>query len=627
MLGAPVVKRAKAPLRALAPRSARLYIRPGGRPYDRPYRSDRFDRSDRYDQYAPRRPWRGPARRPPPPAPVYRGPGPIYGPTYPVPWQNSMPVSGWRQPGNYGPVYQQQGVPPSRWEGNSRAPPGIRRDSLVPRSSRNLSPRRMPGPSSDSSPRKLPSFVFKPRNFEMDLRISANSSKIYIEEVDSTLKPYGVVSVALRDKCSCSKCRDPASSQKTFRTSEIPPDLKMTNVAADETGLHITFENDIPRLSEPDGTHTMVYSWSDLQSQRLWTSAKPYIMRTSSARLLNRIGNIPWDKEVITNKVQSIDYEAYIKGGDAMWDVIVELVRHGIVFLRNVPSDPESIRRITTTIAPIQPTFYGELFDVRAKPNAENVAYTSEYLGLHQDLLYLANPPKIQILHCLENSCTGGESLFSDAHRIGHLLAHFPESEAVKALLKRRVTYGYEANGFAYQRSYDANLVTKNGIFHKLWWSPPFESHHGHLEVNHHTIQGTHLLETLLNAPESVYERKMEPGECVLFDNRRVLHGRNAFDAQGGGSRWLRGAYISTQDFVSKAAHMPQGYAEKTREAAPRSNERIQESLRNTPWYYDVADKITQVEQEHQAYMLKIKEKKEEEQQMRERETRSITPR
>lgn len=447
-------------------------------------------------------------------------------------------------------------------------------------------------------PINLPSFEFTPTGTKSKFRFDVASQKLYL--TDDTGGVTYVTAVALRDKCSCSKCRDPSSSQKTFRISEISTDLNIINVVPDAEGLRILFGNDIPRLADSDGEHVVRISWPQLA--HLWdnggrqtktlTDSFQRPMDPRSLRL--RTGVVHWDRQVIADKVQSIDYEDYIKGGTAMWDAIVDLSRFGLVFLRNVPQDPDAIKRITTTIAPIQPTFYGETFDVRAKPNAENVAYTSDYLGLHQDLLYLYDPPQIQILHCLENSCTGGESLFCDADRVGRLLYGFrQQSEAVYALAKCVISYGYDANGYLYQQD-RKTLGGQSGGYVRMWWSPPFESPHGPMLVSQAYIRGAKLLETLLNEPEAVYERKMEPGECVLFDNRRVMHGRNAFDAQGGGSRWLRGAYISLQDFYSKTSQIPEGYAEKSRGNAPTPIDiyALQNSLNDTTWYKHVKDLV-----------------------------------
>ena len=58
---------------------------------------------------------------------------------------------------------------------------------------------------------------------------------------------------------------------------------------------------------------------------------------------------------------------------------------------------------------------------------------------------------------------------------------------------------------------------------------------------------------SLIHRPEAIYERLMGPGECVIFDNRRVLHARRAFETGDmGKERWLRGAYLDRDPFVSK---------------------------------------------------------------------------
>ncbi|KLU84988.1 gamma-butyrobetaine dioxygenase [Magnaporthiopsis poae ATCC 64411] len=57
-------------------------------------------------------------------------------------------------------------------------------------------------------------------------------------------------------------------------------------------------------------------------------------------------------------------------------------------------------------------------------------------------------------------------------------------------------------------------------------------------------------------APEAMFEYKMEPGECVIFDNMRVLHGRRQFNVTSG-KRWLKGTYVQEQVMLSKLAQMP----------------------------------------------------------------------
>ena len=74
-----------------------------------------------------------------------------------------------------------------------------------------------------------------------------------------------------------------------------------------------------------------------------------------------------------------------------------------------------------------------------------------------------------------------------------------------------------------------------------IWWSPPFPQApnppYGDDEgmAAHRAWLGAmKRFEGLLSAEENVYEVKLEPGQCVLFDNRRVLHGRKAFNTGAG---------------------------------------------------------------------------------------------
>lgn len=54
--------------------------------------------------------------------------------------------------------------------------------------------------------------------------------------------------------------------------------------------------------------------------------------------------------------------------------------------------------------------------------------------------------------------------------------------------------------------------------------------------------------DALLNDPKNVYWFQLKPGQLLLFDNWRVLHGRAAFT----GKRRMCGGYINRDDFISR---------------------------------------------------------------------------
>jgi gamma-butyrobetaine dioxygenase len=51
-----------------------------------------------------------------------------------------------------------------------------------------------------------------------------------------------------------------------------------------------------------------------------------------------------------------------------------------------------------------------------------------------------------------------------------------------------------------------------------------------------------------VNAADMVAETRLRPGDLVVFNNRRVLHGRTRFDPATG-ERHLRGSYIDLDAF------------------------------------------------------------------------------
>ncbi|KAL7823661.1 hypothetical protein V8C26DRAFT_383495 [Trichoderma gracile] len=321
--------------------------------------------------------------------------------------------------------------------------------------------------------------------------------------------------------------------------------------------------------------------------------------------ILRRTGVTYWDRHLLTQNIRRIDYAAFMQddnnnNSDAFWDVIIDLCRLGIVLLTNVPRDPLSIERITTRIANIKETFYGRTFDVRAKPDAENVAYTNGFLGLHQDLLYLDPPPMIQVLHCMDSSRAGGESLFSDGERVGRLLWPYVSRHRLAPLAEHHVPYQYSKHGFHYFSS--RHVLEGNAAgFTNVFWSPPFQGRYlSPVKDIRSWIRPAQVFSSLINHPDAVYEHKMEPGECVLFDNLRVLHGRNAFDnttsAGAGGERWLRGAYIAAEDFLSRAAHIPKGLAEKYRGDVPWTPGLAQQELRRSAWQEDVVRRLKELD-------------------------------
>jgi alpha-ketoglutarate-dependent taurine dioxygenase len=86
-------------------------------------------------------------------------------------------------------------------------------------------------------------------------------------------------------------------------------------------------------------------------------------------------------------------------------------------------------------------------------------------------------------------------------------------------------------------------------------YSPPFQAPlprdtpHGFYDALAHFA-------ALVEAPDAVYTRQLGEGDAVVFDNRRILHGRTAIEdgsgsACGEPNRWLKGCYFEGDTMAS----------------------------------------------------------------------------
>ncbi|KAE8446371.1 hypothetical protein EG329_011976 [Mollisiaceae sp. DMI_Dod_QoI] len=372
----------------------------------------------------------------------------------------------------------------------------------------------------------------------------------YVKVGDSAWHP-----VFLRDVCTCPLCVNPSSKQRNFQTADIPADLEAKSVERKSNGdVAITWTKDIPGF-RPDHVSTIPAEFFATYHNRAGIQAAQYLSQP-----------YVWDKKAIMETFQFVDFQDYMNDDQKLWHALKTLHIFGILLLRGVPSNEHAMEDITSRIGHLRETFYGRTWDVKSIANAKNVAYTQQYLGLHMDLLYMHNPPGFQFLHCLKNTSPGGTSLFSDALKAA---ANLSDSN-FNMLADQNIAFEYRNDGqhYYYERPVFEigrhRYFSTNGFGIKQYrskvlnvnWSPPFQA----ALPFQRSIQGYPLPKLLhalrkfaaqLQHPKAVYEYRLNEGECVIFNNRRILHGRTAFDTTQG-ERWLKGAYVDADVLHSR---------------------------------------------------------------------------
>ncbi|MGB6605579.1 MAG: TauD/TfdA family dioxygenase [Steroidobacteraceae bacterium] len=227
---------------------------------------------------------------------------------------------------------------------------------------------------------------------------------------------------------------------------------------------------------------------------------------------------------------------------------LTRLLQDGIAFLTGVPCEEHAVLGAMTLVGQVAETNYGLVFDVRSVPQPANLAYSDLGLGLHTDNPYREPVPGFQALHALIISPDGGDSLFADGCALAeHLRATAPEAFA--RLTATSVPFHY--------RAANAELYAERPLIQLDSQGVVTAVHYNNRSIAPLALPASEVpafyaayrrFASLLREPRFQLRLKLAPGELVVFDNQRTLHGRTAFTSARH-PRHLQGCYL-TRDSV-----------------------------------------------------------------------------
>nr|WP_298374608.1 TauD/TfdA family dioxygenase [uncultured Halomonas sp.] len=331
----------------------------------------------------------------------------------------------------------------------------------------------------------------------------------------------------LRDHCPCTQCRHPLTRERLF--------LPLADIEkASQTAL---IEGNL-RLQWADG-HVSLFDAVWLHQRRPDNDIDP-------VGELIRIRR-PWPMNFAPTHVKHADFMA--PAGERHW--LETLLRDGLVLLDEGPLADEEVSRIARRIGPMRASNFGARFDVYSKPNPNNAAYTSIGLALHSDLPNWRQPPDIQLLYCLQNDAKGGQSIFSDGFAVAEQLRK-EDPEAFRTLCETPIDFRFqdEEQDIATRApiiELDASGQLKEIRFNN-WIRDTLRLPLNEIEAWYTAYR---RFWQLLHDPKHQIELALLPGQMAAFDNRRVLHGRRAFDPNTG-RRHLQGTYLDIDMIESR---------------------------------------------------------------------------
>lgn len=171
--------------------------------------------------------------------------------------------------------------------------------------------------------------------------------------------------------------------------------------------------------------------------------------------------------------------------------------------------------------------------------HTDQLGYTQDRIDLHTDQTYIEDCPKFQSLHCICQSDSGGSNMIIDAKKMYDIMKEFFPMDAIVLSTQPIVFYRKQKE---YEKKLETTLIKTDtsGNFQQIRSSyftlAPFNISFNMIIPYYRAYNRFH---ELIRREESQINILLESGEIIIYDNHRMMHGRESFE----GYRLIKGTY------------------------------------------------------------------------------------
>jgi gamma-butyrobetaine dioxygenase len=322
---------------------------------------------------------------------------------------------------------------------------------------------------------------------------------------------FGFPAVWLRHNCPCPDCRDPVTGQRLVEVTQLSNGPLATVTGEWPDSVEVTFT--------PDG-HRSVFS-------RAWLAASA-LDGDGDADARTEDGKVLWPAASL-GAVPAADWAAYRADDSVRLSLLDAVARYGAGLLRGGPAADGMVTAVAETFGFVRKTNYGRIFNVRVVADPANLAFTSRAIAPHTDNPYRDPVPTLQLLHCLRDASVGGDTVLVDGFAAAAALRD-ADPVSFGVLTSTPIPFAYvdkETSLTACQPLIALNprgriaCVRLNNRSMQPLRLPPAETE---------AVYAAYRAWTAIVArPEFALGLRLAPGDCLVFDNTRILHARTAF--------------------------------------------------------------------------------------------------
>ena len=362
-----------------------------------------------------------------------------------------------------------------------------------------------------------------------------NSGKaIILSRIDGSSLRYH--STWLRDNANDPQTRDKNNGQRLISILDIPVNTHIKSASLDKKGKNITLKF-LPEKKQ-------------VKFSSSWLESHAYDKKQNNLKVWIDPNLKTWTKASF-KRVPIINYKTAKSNKKLFIRWLKSLNYYGFAKMTRCEKKSGTVIKIAKLFGYVRETNYGKWFDVKSKTNAVNLAYTNLGLQAHTDNPYRDPVPTIQILHCLKSSTKGGDSKVVDGFSAALRLKK--ENKKYFNLLTKYCSH------FEFKGKKNVHLKSR---FPMIVLSPDKKLTAVHFnnrsiaairDVPFHDMlnyyKAYRKFSNIIDDPKMAVTFKLNPGDCFIVDNTRVLHARTAYS--GKGSRWLQGCYADKDGLLS----------------------------------------------------------------------------
>ena len=269
--------------------------------------------------------------------------------------------------------------------------------------------------------------------------------------------------------------------------------------------------------------------------------------------VIKSIDKIKWNSDL--KNIKNFEYQDNLFDSKEMHDLLISFYQYGFVIIKNVPTYDNFIVKFANSIGSVRRTNFGEHFNVKSKPDPNDLAYTSLALAPHTDNPYRNPVPCIQLLHCVESKVHGGLSTLVDGLTVTEdLKSNHPEF--YKILTEIKVKFKFIDKDVVLENWSPLIELSDEKKFKQVRFSPRLDFvpilDKEKLDLYY---KARNKLSEMYNSDKYKIEFKLSAKDLIMMDNYRLLHGRTAYQTSEG-ERFLQGCYIDYDSTEGKLRHL-----------------------------------------------------------------------